>query len=1492
MENFFEGNDVCSVKFFENISKNPDFDNEKRIYTFKAMIRHIDLEEKLKGTFTIPQLEATLQLHIDAFIKECRAHKNAPDFCSRIMKIPGINKNKLIDWVENAFSQALISEEDGVPQSEAQEKALNEFAEAFEKIELYHNGTAAEIFNFKAGYAAHELYGAAEFIANGGNPAEALELASNGAFEGAVALLTDEEFIADFAKRNKLADTTVTLQEGNWSGYGKDGKEYVISVSKNGEKFISDWHIGDEGSLQATLIAFETDTRNKHEFRQYIEEYRRQEFMLDMVQGLCEKYNVDKNLIYYYAKGDSSDVSINIGSKHFGKNNTEEFVEMHFELGRGKEKQDYSKFNDDIDKIFKQFSADNMAKKYDILRDLAEKYGSEGFTVKGYLNLMQQFGTDMSVDYSVYAVKRYEDNTLATYNDARKCVLNFEREGIDFSPQTIKSVVIQAVESLLEKRKTNAHLHNNDLFWQPPEKTIMLYDHVVTQHDLIGKKLYLAGEDEGSQMYEILTVNADGSVHIRRDDSWTFDAVGFELNDDGTIEWGYTKKNAHFADENILNEYLKKQNQPSLKKLIDNELGENTHICVYNEYGDFLCEGEPKDLRKDGFWAFINEETLNVHSFGQGLSESGKEAVIIHLSNFLVKERAPATSQSEWHKQLKTELGEKYKFAEHLYEGQTQPVTFGELRVMLENGTLKGQITEPYGTESKEYGELDGKTLWSLQAGDMRIDLRISQYDMLQEGKFGNGIDFHIYSDVFTKVNKEHFDMELAGADYKYSDLDITKVNSITDLENQMFETLDKVVNEYGLRYFAPKTEAVNPPTQKELYEQAVADDRFYLNDNGRIERLYYNPDGYEGEGQYVSDIFYHQDILNAVEYADGSTEKFYEYLDMYAKQYLYDNDGGKDFWAVDKSFNGNSHNFIGCTEETMSSLIKFATLHENEKRLTKAYNLFNDMTSGNINKENFIQMVVDAINENKCLNNEEKPQTFLEFLRSDGEYGDYLFNGDVIVGDVEMNHALVWNFGDDITDYCYEQYADLLNSPYKIHDHGNGYEVIEVFCDDYKMGEDFFAAAAGYIADSEHKKMFIEIDYSKVFKKENSEHYIFEKLSDWTAEDIIHGMETGNLPGSISAGDSLFYMEKGEFFIDISLSCDFDDNFVALYEIGRIDELGKNMERDVDFIIFDLDVENIEHEMSQLIENHKKEQSALKNNLTEEKIMEKDTKITVRVTPIEGEGKLKGSATVTIGDQFAVHGVKIVQGEKGLFVSMPSEKGRNDKFYDTVLPKSKEASALITEKTLAAYQDACINGKQQKGDLSPTELSIKVSNLRKNPNEDSGIKASCQITINDMLVIKNVKVIANKETGELGVGLPSKQDGGGGYIPVAHAITSDFYTQIKTAVVNHFQNPPQTLGNTSYGKLADKSQGEEILHKTYNSQFAEKVGEQLDANDIRWSAKLEGNGKSVVSVNMNDAEKFYKAVETAKELAQGNKNKPEAPEMPEAPAKKTGGRK
>jgi len=74
------------------------------------------------------------------------------------------------------------------------------------------------------------------------------------------------------------------------------------------------------------------------------------------------------------------------------------------------------------------------------------------------------------------------------------------------------------------------------------------------------------------------------------------------------------------------------------------------------------------------------------------------------------------------------------------------------------------------------------------------------------------------------------------------------------------------------------------------------------------------------------------------------------------------------------------------------------------------------------------------------------------------------------------------------------------------------------------------------------------------------------------------------------------------------------------------------------------------------------------------------------RLYRFEGESKTKAFVDITLGD-FIVKGLRVVEGEKGLFVSMPREQGKDGKWYDTFSPKSKETRQELAELVLGAYQ-------------------------------------------------------------------------------------------------------------------------------------------------------------------------------------------------------------
>ena len=75
-----------------------------------------------------------------------------------------------------------------------------------------------------------------------------------------------------------------------------------------------------------------------------------------------------------------------------------------------------------------------------------------------------------------------------------------------------------------------------------------------------------------------------------------------------------------------------------------------------------------------------------------------------------------------------------------------------------------------------------------------------------------------------------------------------------------------------------------------------------------------------------------------------------------------------------------------------------------------------------------------------------------------------------------------------------------------------------------------------------------------------------------------------------------------------------------------------------------------------------------------------------VRIRHVDREGKLKAVASVVFDDEFVVHDIKVVEGERGLFIAMPSRKASNGEFRDIAHPVSTEVRERIQSAILEQY--------------------------------------------------------------------------------------------------------------------------------------------------------------------------------------------------------------
>ena len=80
-----------------------------------------------------------------------------------------------------------------------------------------------------------------------------------------------------------------------------------------------------------------------------------------------------------------------------------------------------------------------------------------------------------------------------------------------------------------------------------------------------------------------------------------------------------------------------------------------------------------------------------------------------------------------------------------------------------------------------------------------------------------------------------------------------------------------------------------------------------------------------------------------------------------------------------------------------------------------------------------------------------------------------------------------------------------------------------------------------------------------------------------------------------------------------------------------------------------------------------------------------------VRVRKITAEGKMKAIVSITIDDVFVVHDIKVIDGEKGLFIAMPSKKATDGEYRDIAHPINSKTREELQNLILTHYQKALL---------------------------------------------------------------------------------------------------------------------------------------------------------------------------------------------------------
>ena len=80
-----------------------------------------------------------------------------------------------------------------------------------------------------------------------------------------------------------------------------------------------------------------------------------------------------------------------------------------------------------------------------------------------------------------------------------------------------------------------------------------------------------------------------------------------------------------------------------------------------------------------------------------------------------------------------------------------------------------------------------------------------------------------------------------------------------------------------------------------------------------------------------------------------------------------------------------------------------------------------------------------------------------------------------------------------------------------------------------------------------------------------------------------------------------------------------------------------------------------------------------------------------VRVRKITKEGKMRAVVSITLDEEFVIHDIKIIEGEKGLFIAMPSRRDGNGEYRDIAHPINSETRDRVQSTILEKYQEALL---------------------------------------------------------------------------------------------------------------------------------------------------------------------------------------------------------
>ncbi len=86
-----------------------------------------------------------------------------------------------------------------------------------------------------------------------------------------------------------------------------------------------------------------------------------------------------------------------------------------------------------------------------------------------------------------------------------------------------------------------------------------------------------------------------------------------------------------------------------------------------------------------------------------------------------------------------------------------------------------------------------------------------------------------------------------------------------------------------------------------------------------------------------------------------------------------------------------------------------------------------------------------------------------------------------------------------------------------------------------------------------------------------------------------------------------------------------------------------------------------------------------------------------IRVRKVTKEGKMKAIVSITFDDEFVVHDIKVIDGEKGLFIAMPSRKAADGEYRDIAHPINSTTRDRVQRMIIDKYQQVMLESPEEE---------------------------------------------------------------------------------------------------------------------------------------------------------------------------------------------------